>query len=72
MIDKGKTIKLKKEWREWSSYLEILNPHRQETEAVVQRCSVRKMFLEISKNVQENTCASVSFLIKFFNKVHAF
>ena len=28
--------------------------------AVVQRCSIKKMFLEIS---QENTCAKVSFLI---------
>ena len=29
-----------------------------------QRCSVKKMFLEISQNSQENTCARVSFLIK--------
>ena len=29
-----------------------------------QRCSVRKMFLEISQNSRENTCARVSFLIK--------
>ena len=34
------------------------------TEAVVQRCSVKKVFLEISQNSQENTCARVSFLIK--------
>ena len=34
------------------------------TEAVVQRCSVKKMFLEVSQNSQENTCARVSFLIK--------
>ena len=33
-------------------------------EAVVQRCSVKKMFLEISQNSEENTCARVSFLIK--------
>ena len=33
-------------------------------EAVVQRCSVKKVFLEISQNLQENTCAIVSFLIK--------
>ena len=33
-------------------------------EAVVQRCSVKKMFLEISQNSQKNTCARVSFLIK--------
>ena len=32
--------------------------------AVAQRCSVKKMFLELSQNSQENTCASVFFLIK--------
>ena len=34
------------------------------SEAVVQRCSVKKVFLEISQNSQENTCVRVSFLIK--------
>ena len=33
-------------------------------EAVVQRCSAKKVFLEISQNSQENTCAKISFLIK--------
>ena len=33
-------------------------------EAVVRSCSVKKVFLEISQNSQENTCARVSFLIK--------
>ena len=33
-------------------------------EALVQRCSVKKVFLEISQNLQKNTCARVSFLIK--------
>ena len=33
-------------------------------QAVAQRCSVRKVFLEISQNSQENTCARFSFLIK--------
>ena len=32
-------------------------------EAVVQRCSVKKAFLEISQKSQENTCARVLFLI---------
>ena len=32
--------------------------------AVVQRCSVKKVFLEISQNSLENTCARDSFLIK--------
>ena len=31
---------------------------------VSQSCSVKKVFLEISQNSQENTCARVSFLIK--------
>ena len=34
------------------------------TEAVVRRCSVKKVYLEISQNSQENTCARFSFLIK--------
>ena len=33
-------------------------------EAVVQRCFLKKLFLEISQNSHENTCARVSFLIK--------
>ena len=33
-------------------------------EAVVQRCSVIKVFLEISQNSQESTCARASILIK--------
>ena len=32
--------------------------------AVAQRCSIKKVFLEISQNTQENICARVSFLIK--------
>ena len=31
------------------------------TEAVVQRCSVKKVFLEISQNAHGNTCARVFF-----------
>ena len=33
-----------------------------------QRCSVKKMFLEISKNLQENTCARVSQASNFVKK----
>ena len=33
-------------------------------QAVTQRCSWKKVFLEILQNSQENTCASVSFLVK--------
>ena len=31
------------------------------TEEAVQRCSLKKVFLQISQNSQENTCARVSF-----------
>ena len=33
-------------------------------EAVVRRCFVKKVLLEISQNSQKNTCSRVSFLIK--------
>ena len=35
-----------------------------QTEAVVRWCSAKKVFIEISQNSQENTCARVSFSIK--------
>ena len=35
-----------------------------DSEAVAQRCSVKKVLLEISQNSQEKTCDRVSFLIK--------
>ena len=35
-----------------------------DTEAVAQRCSVKKVFIEILQNSLENTCTRVSFLIK--------
>ena len=34
------------------------------SEAVTQKCSVKKVLLKISQNSQENTCARVSYLIK--------
>ena len=34
------------------------------TEAVGQRCSLKKLFIEISPNSYQNTCARVSFFIK--------
>ena len=33
-------------------------------ESSQQRCSTKKVFLEVSQNSQENPCASASFLIK--------
>ena len=35
-----------------------------DAEAVVRRCSVEKVFLDIWQNSQENTCTRVTFLIK--------
>ena len=35
-----------------------------DAEAIFQRCSLKKVFLQISQDSQENTCARVSFLIK--------
>ena len=41
-----------------------MNNLNEELEAVPQRCSVKKVFLEISQKSQENICARVSFFIK--------
>ena len=38
-----------------------IDKNREKTEAVVQRCSAKKVFLENLQNSQENTCARVSF-----------
>ena len=37
-------------------------------EAAAQGCSVKKLFLEISQNSQENTCARALSLINFIKK----
>ena len=47
---------------EWRPHLSTLEESRKE--GVVQRCSVEKVFLEISQNSHENTCARAFFLIK--------
>ena len=41
----------------------MYNETKMLSEAVVQRCSVKKVFLDILQYSQENTCARVSFLI---------
>ena len=45
---------------------------KQRTEAVAQRCSFKKLFLEISQNSQENSCTRASFLMKLQVKVNNF
>ena len=42
----------------------LLKKKKQSFEAVAQRCSVKKLFFEISQNRRENTFARASFLIK--------
>ena len=39
-------------------------------EVVTRSCSVKKVFLRIPQNSQENTCARVSFLIKLNTFIH--
>ena len=46
-----------------------MDPIPRLSEAVVQWCSVEKVFLELSQSSQENNCARVSFLIKLQAKV---
>ena len=47
-----------------TSYTAVLLIAWRHQEAVVQKCSVKKILLEIPENSQENTCDRVSFLIK--------
>ena len=46
------------------THIILMNRIRLLIETVAQRCSVKRAFLEILQNSQENTCARVSFLIK--------
>ena len=55
-------------WRQYSSTNFIITCILSKTpEAVARRCSVKKVFLEISQKSQKNTCARDSFLIKACN-----
>ena len=47
-----------------NSIMELGTKLFKDTEAVLQRCSVKKVALEISQNSLKSTCARVSFLIK--------
>ena len=50
----------------WTDHItKFVSTVLQNLEAVVQWCSMKKVFSEISQNSQENTYARVSFLIKF-------
>ena len=50
-------------------YLSVL---KQRTEAAAHKCSLEKVYFEISQNSQENTCARVSFLMKLQVKANNF
>ena len=41
-------------------------------EAVVQRCSVKQLFLKISKNLQENICVRGPFLVKLRQRLQLY
>ena len=62
----------KKAFEDFSEHLHVTafpeNCEEFSSEAVVPRCSVKKVFLKISPNSQENTCVRVSFLITFLKK----
>ena len=45
----------------WSNHPEI---SEKSIEAAAQRCSLKKLFVKITKDSQENPCAVASFLIK--------
>ena len=42
----------------------VILTHQIKVEAVTRMSSVEEVFLEISQNSQENTCARASFLVK--------
>ena len=52
--------------RLWTQNMNVqpqrINFFFEDSEAVAQRCSVKKLFLETSQNSQENICARVSFV----------
>ena len=50
-------------------YCGFLNAKKISSEAVARRCSVKKVFLEISQDSQESTCARVSHLTETLAQV---
>ena len=45
-------------------FISLIYLNAEVTEQVAQRCSVKRVFLETSQNLQENASVRVSFLIK--------
>ena len=50
--------------REKYPFKSLTYRNKQQTEAVLQKSSTKKVLLKISQNSQENICVRVSFLIK--------
>ena len=48
----------------WNTFMKYFYFSIQHSEAVVQMCYVKKVFVEISQNSLENNCIRASFLIK--------
>ena len=63
LVDSFRTKRLFS-WRRFLIMENIKNTPQIKPEAVIQRCSINKVFLEISQNSHENICSKVSFLIK--------
>ena len=59
-------------WKVFSWESTVFECVETRTEAVAQKCSFKKVFLEIWQNSQENTCARVSFLMKLQVKASIF
>ena len=51
-------------WNKADDYLKKVNLHGK-SRTSHQKISIKKLFLKISQNLQENTCTRVSFLMKF-------
>ena len=50
--------------QEWKQGKRVILGRTQASEAVVQRCSVKRLFLKFLQNSQDNTCLQVYSLIK--------
>ena len=59
-------------WKVFSWESTVFECVETRTEAVAQKCSFKKVFLEIWQNSQENTCARASFLMKLLVKANNF
>ena len=59
-------------WKKFSWESTVFECVETHTEAVAQKCSFKKVFLEIWQNTQDNICARVSFLMNLQVKANNF